>query len=146
MSRAPVGHPPRIDAATYISFVLDKEEEEEEEENTRMRMDAPRPVDASVPRTSEDIVKEARSRGVDGAMMLAASVQRWLFVKEGDPDFWSKLGSAPEFGARIWTLLDTGVRNVGYYRGNYEAWLRRKGYNITLTGRDRDVHTTMARS
>lgn len=136
---------PRIETGTEIPF--DKEEEEEEE-NTLMTMDSPRPrYDASIPRTSEDIVKEARAQGVEGAMCLASSVQRWLFNKSGENrEFWNKLGSSPEFGARIWTLLDTSVRNVGYYRGNYEAWLKRKGFDVTLagTGRDRNVHTTMA--
>lgn len=40
-------------------------------------------------------------------------------------------------------MLDGATRNVGYYRGNFQAWLGRKGFETRLAGRDRDVRTTM---
>lgn len=107
-------------------------------------MDAPRPrYDAQTVRPTEEILREAREQGVEGAMRLGSSIQRWLFNKEGgNPQFWSTLTSASEFGARVWTMLDGATRNMGYYRGNFQAWLGRKGFETRLAGRDRDVRTT----
>lgn len=110
-----------------------------------MRMDSPRPrYDAQTVKPTEEILREAREQGVEGAMRLGSSIQRWLFNKEGgNPQFWGTLTSASEFGARVWTMLDGATRNIGYYRGNFQAWLGRKGFETRLAGRDRDVRTTM---